>query len=193
MNIDYYNKNADSFDRDTANVNMEETYAAFTEYLCPGARILDAGCGSGRDTLAFLEMGYKVEAFDASAEMVNIASRVAGINIQKKRFNDIEYTDCYDGIWCCASLLHVSLLDLPMVMNKLGRALKPGGVWYVSFKYGTAEREEEGRFFTDLNEKSLKHLIDQVSQIQLLNMWITTDVRPGRSDKWLNGVLQKDA
>ena len=191
MNSDYYNKNADSYYKDTVNLNMNELYQEFTSNLCDGAKILDAGCGSGRDTLAFLKMGYQVDAFDASFEMVKLVAKQTGLDVQQKRFEEIESVNHYDGIWCCASLLHVPLLDLPKIMLKLARSLKPCGIWYVSFKHGKKEREKDGRHFTDLNKQSLKQLVSQVKNVNILKMWITEDARPKRSDKWLNAILKK--
>ncbi|HDM78265.1 MAG TPA: class I SAM-dependent methyltransferase [Deltaproteobacteria bacterium] len=111
----------------------------------------------------------------------------------KKRFEEIETVDHYDGIWCCASLLHVPFSDLPETMIKLERALRPGGIWYISFKYGNVERKEAGRHFTDLNEKSLKQLVAEMDHVNLQTMWITDDVHPKRSGKWLNALLRKEA
>ncbi len=191
MNCDYYNKNADSYYKDTVNLNLDALYQEFTSNLCDGARILDAGCGSGRDTLAFLKMGYQVDAFDASFEMVKLVAKQTGLDVQQKRFKEIENVNHYDGIWCCASLLHVPLLDLPKTMIPLARALKPNGVWYMSFKYGHGEREKDGRHFTDLNEESFKQLVSHLDNVDISKVWITDDVRPKRSDKWLNAILKK--
>jgi 2-polyprenyl-3-methyl-5-hydroxy-6-metoxy-1,4-benzoquinol methylase len=191
MNSDYYNKNADSFYKETVNLNMNELYQEFTRNLSDWAKILDAGCGSGRDTLAFLKMGYQVDAFDASFEMVKLVAKRTGLDVQQKRFEEIESVNHYDGIWCCASLLHVPFLHLPKTMLKLAKALKPGGIWYVSFKHGKKEREKDGRHFTDLNKQSLKQLVSQIKNVNIFKMWITDDARPKRSDKWLNAILKK--
>jgi 2-polyprenyl-3-methyl-5-hydroxy-6-metoxy-1,4-benzoquinol methylase len=191
MNNNYYSKNANSFYEGTKDVNMDELYEPFTKNLGAGAKVLDAGCGSGRDTLAFLKMGYEVDAFDASPEMVKLASKLTGIDVKEKRFDEIDKVNHYDGIWCCASLLHVPLLDLTKTMKILRRSLKSNGVWYLSFKYGDQEREEKGRHFTDLKEVSLKKLVSVLDGIEILTMWITDDVRPNRPDRWLNAILRK--
>jgi 2-polyprenyl-3-methyl-5-hydroxy-6-metoxy-1,4-benzoquinol methylase len=191
MNSDYYTKNADRFFKDTLSLDMNEQYRIFLKNLSDGAKILDAGCGSGRDTLAFLKMGYQVDAFDASFEMVKLVAERTGLDVQQKRFEEIESVNHYDGIWCCASLLHVPFLDLPKTMLKLAKALKPGGIWYVSFKHGKKEREKDGRHFTDLNKQSLKQLVSQIKNVNIFKMWITDDARPKRSDKWLNAILKK--
>ncbi|MEB2306983.1 class I SAM-dependent methyltransferase [Citrobacter braakii] len=191
MTLEYYQRNAQDFFSSTVNVDMESLYQPFLRYIPEGGRILDAGCGSGRDSKAFLEKGYLVEAFDASSEMVSLASQHAGLHVKQMTFNDIEDVVHYDGIWCCASLLHVSAEELPGVMRKLARALKKAGTWYVSFKYGETERVKDGRHFTDLTEQRLEKLISPLTDIVLVNSWKTIDKRPDRDEKWLNALLQK--
>ena len=191
MTLEYYQRHAQDFFSSTVNVDMESLYLPFLRHLPQSGRILDAGCGSGRDSKAFLEKGYQVEAFDASAEMVNLASQHAGLCVRQMAFNDIANTERYDGIWCCASLLHVSAEALPGVMSKLARALKTGGTWYVSFKYGETERVKDGRHFTDLTEQGLEKLLAPLSDITLISSWTTRDKRPERDEMWLNALLQK--
>lgn len=191
MNSDYYQLHAQRFFSETVDVDMSELYRPFVAHLKPGARILDAGCGSGRDAKAFSEMGYEVEAFDASAELVELARQHTGLPVKQMRFEDITEVERYDGIWCCASLLHVPLAELPGVMAQLAKALKPGGVWYLSFKYGSGEREKDGRRFTDMDEVGLGEMIVGLSGIELVECWQTHDQRPEREDSWINLVLSK--
>jgi len=191
MTLKYYQDNAQTFFDGTVNVDMSSLYETFTQHLAPGARVLDAGCGSGRDAKAFQEMGYQVEAFDASPAMVELAQEHTGLPVKVMTFADVDWKEKFDGIWCCASLLHVSTLELPGVMRRLADALKPGGVWYVSFKYGEGEREVDGRRFTDMDEVGLGALLGSVGGIEVAEMWVTRDKRPGRDENWMNGVLRK--
>lgn len=192
MTLKYYQDNAQTFFDGTVNVDMSSLYETFTKHLAPGARVLDAGCGSGRDAKAFLEMGYQVEAFDASSAMVELAREHTGLPVQVKTFADVEWKEEFDGIWCCASLLHVPSAELPGVMRRLADALKPGGVWYVSFKYGDGEREVDGRRFTDMDEGRLRALLNTVAMIDVISLWATQDKRPLRNEVWINGVLRKE-
>ncbi|MEN4642707.1 class I SAM-dependent methyltransferase [Pantoea agglomerans] len=219
-NEDYYRQNAQRFFTDTASVDMSALYPPFIDCLPPGARILDAGCGSGRDVKAFSEMGFAVEAFDASAELVALARQLSGKPVAQMRFQDVDAVERYDGIWCCASLLHVSKAELPGVMTKLTMALKPGGVGYLSFKYGRGEREKDGRRFTDMDRAGLQKLIERINTpggslltkntmeikseagsedtavkrfaLEIDKIWQTGDVRIGRGDEvWLNAIIRK--
>jgi len=191
MTLNYYQTHAQTFFDGTVNVDMSSLYEAFTRHLAPGARVLDAGCGSGRDAKAFQEMGYQVEAFDASPAMVELAREHTGLPVQLMTFADVDWKEEFDGIWCCASLLHVPAPELPGVMQRLAEALKPGGVWYVSFKYGVGERKVDGRWFTDIDEAGLRGLVGALPRVKVEELWMTRDKRPERDEVWLNGVLKK--
>ncbi len=191
--IDYYNKHAEEFTASTFEVDMESLYQPFLVELQEGARILDVGCGSGRDTLAFKNKGYQVDAIDYSEELVKKASRLTGIPIKLKSFYEIDDYEAYDGIWACASLLHCERNHLKEVIGKLVSALKPNGVLYMSFKYGNGDRQKEGRQFTDLDEEQAKALRKQFNYVQKIKQWITIDQRPDRQEKWLNLLWKKYA
>jgi len=191
MTMAYYQRNAQTFFDATVGVDMSSLYAPFLSPVAPGGCVLDAGCGSGRDAKAFSALGYQVEAFDASAEMVKLATAYTGLPVRQMTFNALEAVERYDGIWCCASLLHLPQAELPEAMHRLAHALKPGGVWYLSFKYGTTEREKEGRHFTDLNEAGLQTLVSALPQVSIVEQWTTYDKRPDRDEVWLNALLRK--
>lgn len=191
MNSSYYQIHAKAFFEGTVNVDMSSLYEAFTSRLPAQAKVLDAGCGSGRDALAFTQMGYQVDAFDASSELVALAREHSGLSVKKMTFADVEASEEYDGIWCCASLLHVPFAELPGVMQKLAAALKPGGIWYFSFKYGDSEREKDGRSFTDINEARLTALLKDLPDLEIAEQWLTRDVRPDRDEIWLNVILTR--
>ncbi|MGF6236099.1 SAM-dependent methyltransferase [Leclercia sp. 1548] len=191
MTLKYYQDNAQTFFDGTVNVDMSSLYETFTQHLAPGARVLDAGCGSGRDAKAFQEMGYQVEAFDASPAMVELAREHTGFSVKVMSFAEVDWKEEFDGIWCCASLLHVPAVELPGVMRRLADALKPGGVWYVSFKYGDGEREVDGRRFTDMDEDDLNTLVSSLTAMEVGEVWLTQDKRPDRKEIWVNGILRK--
>ena len=190
--IEYYNKNAESFIYETFNVNFEETQERFLKHIPPQGRILDFGCGSGRDAKYFHAKGFEVDAVDGSEEMCKRASEYTGINVKQMLFSDFEVVEEYDGIWACSSILHLSSSELRDVLLKMIYALKNGGVIYTSFKYGEYEGKRNGRYFIDFTEASFKKYIADMNYVKILELWITEDVRPNRGDeKWLNLILQK--
>ncbi|MEK5743813.1 class I SAM-dependent methyltransferase [Acinetobacter variabilis] len=192
-NVDYYNQNSEQFFQTTLNVNMESLYQAFLVHLPNRGYILDLGCGSGRDTLAFKNKGYQVEALDYSKALVEKATALTGIPIRYQSFYDLNDQGIYDGIWACASLLHCKRDRLADVMQSILNALKVNGILYMSFKYGDKDREKDGRKFTDLNEEQAEELLNQFYQIELIKHWITIDQRPDREEKWLNILVKKNA
>jgi SAM-dependent methyltransferase len=160
----------------------------------PPARILDLGCGSGRDALAFRLAGYRVDALDASPTMAELARRHAEVPVRVLDVQDLEDEETYDGIWACASLLHVPWHELPDVFRRVHRALRPEGVLYASFKPGDGERTiEDGRRFTDMNEHRLADRIRAAPGLKVIEIWQTPDVRPQRADEWwLNVLLRRE-
>ncbi|MGN0482348.1 MAG: class I SAM-dependent methyltransferase [Lachnospiraceae bacterium] len=190
--IAYYNSNAEQFYDATVNADMCQQYDAFETYLFPGADILDCGCGSGRDSLYFLNQGYRVTAIDGSKELCKKARKLTGLPVKTMLFQEMTFEREFDAIWACASLVHVAAEELLDVFQKLTKALRERGIIYVSFKYGTFQGERNGRFFTDLNDASFEILIGKIPELQILQKFISTDVRPGREEeKWLNVVLKK--
>ncbi|MBF4521346.1 class I SAM-dependent methyltransferase [Acinetobacter towneri] len=189
--IDYYNQYADEFTQATLHVDMESLYQPFLAELPQGARILDVGCGSGRDTLAFKNKGYTVDAMDYSEALVEQATALTGLQVRHTSFYDLTEVDQYDGVWACASLLHCDRDMLPAVLSKIHRSLRSKGVCYMSFKYGTTDRIKGGRAFTDLDEEQAQKLLDQLDGITVLKQWITVDKRPDRDEQWLNVLWKK--
>ncbi len=191
--LDYYNQNATSFVENTVSVDFSDNQDRFIEKLHKGDYILDFGCGSGRDTKYFLDKDFKVDAIDGSEELCKIASEYTGIEVKHMLFQELNDTDKYDAIWACSSILHLPHNELRSVLQKMVRALKNNGIIYTSFKYGTYEGIRNGRFFSDFTKESFDEFIKELDQIQVVESWITCDVRPGRGDeKWLNLILKKE-
>ena len=190
--ISYYNTNTSSFIKSTQSVQMTKAWNRFTSKLAPKSLILDFGCGSGRDTKYFLEKGFTLEAIDGSSELCAAASKYTGINVKQILFQNWKSEPKYNGIWACSSILHLNKQELKAVLGNIKDALLPSGIFYTSFKYGTFEGERKGRYFTDLTEASFAELINEITGFEIVEEWITSDVRPGREEeKWLNVILRK--
>lgn len=193
--VAYYDRNAERFAADTGGLDMSALYERFLRHVHAGGRILDAGCGVGRDALAFTERGYSVVAFDASPEMVRLAmERTRGrVEVLRMSFDEVGWSEEFDGVWACASLLHVRATDLPRVFRRLQAALRPGGALYMSFKLGAGERVAGSRRFTDHTEETLREALTGTG-LALAQAWTTTDVREGRSgERWLNAIVGRGA
>lgn len=193
---DFYDANTEAFISTTRDVDMAEMQRRFLAALpmtsAAPTRILDAGSGSGRDALAFRLLGYAVEAFDASPAMVAATCEYAGVPARRMRFEEFTWEHSFDGIWACASLLHVAEADLPQVMDRLVAHLTSGGALYLSFKLGTGERTKDGRQFTDITEDRLITLLDGCAGLGQPDIWQSRDRRPDRaSEVWVNAVVKK--
>jgi SAM-dependent methyltransferase len=188
--IAYYDRNAAKFAEETADLDLGHIYEKFLHYVGPHGSILDVGCGIGRDAFAFANRGYEVVAFDASTALVELArARIKNrCNVYVMRFEDITWHGQFDGIWACASLVHVPEKSLADVLSRLAKAMRPGGSCYMSFKLGEKTRIDHGRLFVDHTEKTLRHIVTQVP-MSLVETWITLDVRANRrGERWLNAI-----
>lgn len=192
--ITYYNQNARSYTAATQTLDFRSIQDHFLSRMPQSARILDFGCGSGRDTRYFLNHGFQVDAVDGSSEMCRIAGEYTGIPIRQMLFQELDTVDTYDGIWACASILHLSRTELSDVFRRMAVALRKNGMIYASFKYGSFEGERNGRYFTDFTESDFTEFAGRFSELVIQEMWISGDVRPGRGEeRWLNTILQKSA
>lgn len=191
--MEYYDHNAQEYFASTIHLNMEHRYKPFLELMPKHGRILDAGCGSGRDSLYFKKKGYSVIAIDSSRELVRLASSILGENCFLMSFKQIEFKNEFDGIWACASLLHISKSEMDSVLLRLTEALKMNGVLYASFKYGNEETIQKGRRFNSYDEESFGLLLKNHPALHMLTMWKTEDMRDNRKGKyWLNVLIKKE-
>jgi SAM-dependent methyltransferase len=194
MSNNFYNNNAIAFFNDTVVADLTAVYQQFLPLLTNNSHILDAGCGSGRDTCFFIKKGFQVTAFDASEALVVKASEYTGIDVSLNTFEKFQSKPpgfLYDAIWACASLLHVPSNKITVSFTNLAGQLKVGGIFYCSFKYGNNDITRNGRYFTNADEVRLSMFIKNTDLV-IDKTWITDDVRPDRHDeKWLNAILMK--
>lgn len=187
----YYDAHGRDYSEETRGLDLSELYLPFEERLPVGGRILDAGSGSGRDTLHFLKAGYEVVAFDASEVMVRESTARTGLGTLHLRFDQVAFEGEFDGVWACATLLHVPAFAAVDAHARLARALRPGGVLYASYKYGRGERTEAGRLFTDYDGERIATLTDAVPELAIEEIWVTDDVRPERAgQRWTNVLFR---
>lgn len=120
----------------------------FLASLPPRGSILELGCGGGHDTVALIAAGFAVTPTDGSADIAREAERRLGRPVGVLLFDEIDDEGVYDGVWANACLLHVPRVGLRPIIARIHRALKAGGVFYGSYKAGTAEGYDQfGRYF----------------------------------------------
>lgn len=189
--ISFYEAHAEEYCGATRALDMSCLYARFLSSLPLGAHLLDAGCGSGRDTKAFLSMGYRVVAFDASPRMASLASAYTGRPCQVLRFQEMEFNQEFDGIWACASILHVPKQEFEEALRRCVRALKPGGTMYFSVIEGEGERRSpQGRLYNSYTEDAVTKLLAGLSSVEKIQCW-RSEVSSDHRAPWLNVLFNR--
>ena len=178
----FYAKEAAAYGARSDNVGVSSSLTAFIAKLPRHAAVVDLGCGTGRDTRALIEGGFTVTAIDGSAEMAREAEKRTGASVRVLLFEDLDYTDAFDGVWANASLLHVPRAGLPNVLARVRQALKPGGLLHASFKSGGKQgRDGLGRYYNYLDRDELEALLRDAGR------WSTLEFAENRG-KGFDGV-----
>ena len=186
----WYDANAERFFGQTVDLDTSQARSRFLALTPQGGRILDAGCGSGRDSLHFLRAGMAVDAFDASESMVRLAREHTGLPVARMDFADLaargEIRDEYDGVWAMASLIHLDRDELPGALRLLALRLRPGGALLASFRKGP------GRSLPCLpmDEAGLADILSRQDLLAARETWTRPDDRPDRPD-WLYALMTR--
>lgn len=189
--IDYYNRNADSYYWNTVGVDMSVFRKKFASYLPNEASVIDMGCGSGRDVMAFSDMGHDAAGLDAAKELLKLAEERLEIKTIAADISEYKAASPYDGIWCCASLIHLSDEEKARFFRNLERNLKPGGVLFVSVKEGIETgRDGDGVYTNNCTWEELKRYLESAG-CGILEDRVTTDAMGRSGVKWLNVFAKK--
>jgi SAM-dependent methyltransferase len=144
---------------------------AFLGALAPGARILELGCGDGRDSETMLARGFDVDPTDGCGAMAREAEARLGRPVRVMRFDELDAAEAYDGVWANACLLHAPRPALPEVLSRVFEALKPGGLHVATFKAGDAEgRDSLGRYFNYLSAEAVEAVYRGVADWAFLSV-----------------------
>ena len=190
--IGYYNRYAATYFESTVTIDMSEARKKFEKYLPEGGSVLDLGCGSGRDSLAFLEDGYEVTPLDGSPEMCALAEIHTDLEVLNMTFEELDFEEVFDGIWACASLLHVPEEKMPDILKKIELALQPGGHVYISVKEGDFQGIREDRYYVDYTKRKLVDLIEDTGLLKVKEVWKSeAEKEYNRVTRWLNIIAKK--
>ena len=188
-NITYYNENAQAFCQRTKDTDLSKEYDAFLRLLPPRPRVLDAGCGVGRDAAAFVAKGCDVSAFDPSGEMVALTKVAApGAHVTQARVQDLSSQGLYDGVWAQLSLIHVPYDDTRAVFEKIHKSLKKGGIFYATYKYGESSMASKGRIFWNMTETSILPYLEGLFEV--VSLHVIPDTRSRVSPSESGQILQ---
>ena len=184
----FYDRDPEGYSGKTFTADVSDLRDRFTSLLPGGASVLDLGCGSGRDSLAFHEMGFRVTSIDGSEGMCRIARENTGLDVRHLLFRDLDYIDRFDGVWACSTLLHVPSHELPAVLSLVHRSLHADGVFYMSFKDGVFEGERDGRYYTDMSVDDIPSIASS-NGFDVIDVW--NSVEPDRDILWTNALLRR--
>jgi len=144
VTLEHYNRHAQDFWEGTRNHDVSQNIATLLQYIEaePPFRILDLGCGPGRDLKSFSELGHVAIGLEGAAELAAMARAHSGCEVWQQDFLSLDLPERYfDGVFANAALFHVPGQELPRVLHELHASLKPGGVLFCSNPRG---RNEEG-------------------------------------------------
>ena len=190
--LSFYQNNAAHYFAETVAMDISANRGRFLRLIPKCGHILDLGCGSGRDSIFFLKNGYEVTSLDASAELAKLAGNFIGEPVVNQSIQEITYSNLFDGIWACASLLHCTKSEMDDVLRRIGNALKPMGIVYMSFKWGSKERiDEKGRFFNDYTDKELQDLLERQHELTIVDIWTETKPLRNGSQAWVNALAKR--
>ncbi len=189
--INAYNDYAAVFAETTKNFDLTLFWNPFISHL-PGKRIIDLGCGAGRDVAYFSKHRFSVTGVDLSEELLNHAKRVCPAahfiqaDIRRLPFPDASF----DGVWCCGGIVHMGKEEGEKVIQEAFRILVPGGVFFLSFKEGTGETYHESKTIPGVKIRYVFYTEDEMKQ--LLAKTGFTLITITRSEKpWLNMLCKK--
>ena len=191
--IQYYQVNASKYVEQTQGIDMGQFYEAFLPLVAEGGRILDVGCGAGRDLKRFRDQGFNAEGIEPAPALANICRTYTGARLRQLRVEDLHVSGQYDGIWACASLLHIPRTRLQDALKRLIKALKSGGVLYMSFKRGHTDHvADDGRLFDDQTCENLLKVANALPRTEVLRCWETPDQQGDRQTLvWTNMLVCK--
>ena len=190
---EFYESHArEYFDR-TASADLSALYDSFLSHVRPGGRILDVGCGSGRDLKVFRQRGFKPVGIDASPTLVKLAHTFSGVVCKATRFQDLNFREYFDAVWACASLLHLPKRRIGRILRRLYTSLIDGGTLFVSMQIGCGEKlAEDGRFFAYYQPDELARRV-QKAGFSIDRVWISEDSLPGRTrTRWVNVIAHRE-
>ena len=201
--IDLYNSLAEDYAKQASDRGPFMQRKKFVSMLQSGAKVLDVGCGSGRDCAFFSEKGFKVTGIDRSEKLLELAR----ISAPKAKFYSADMRhlsfekNMFDGIWSCASVVHIKHKEMQQVFNSFYTILKSGGVLYIHVKKGEGEGylEEPSmpgkqRFYSFFTTSLLKKYceIAGFSDIEVIDVGFTEAYANGkRSKEWVDCFAKK--
>lgn len=193
----WYDTHSDDFEIATLNLGTPPLLVEFAGRLRPRARVLDAGCGAGRDTRWLLDRGFSVDAFDISREMVLATRANTCGRVQPRHLDFREYRDppeSWDGIWALASLLHMPRADLRACLPRICRSLTEAGILAFSVKLGKGARMDGlGRPMTFYDPEEITEITAEAMGPGRIETRVQTAPSSEGEARWINVIATRRA
>ena len=190
--VGHYQASADSFWQGTRDHDVSQNIAAFLGHLPADESldILDLGCGPGRDLITFASLGHRAIGLDGSRAFVEMARQHSGCEVWQQQFLSLQLDEsCFDGIYANASLFHVPSQELPGVLSQCHRALRTGGILFMSNPRGDAEGWQGNRYGNYRQLDVYESLLEQAG-FNLLDHYYRPAGQPRNQQPWLAIVSQ---
>jgi len=194
-NIPLYDKYAKAYASNTNQKILQFQLNKFISMLKKKAKILDVGCGCGRDAEYFKSEGFSVTGIDLSEGMLNEAKNKAkDVELLKMDMRKLELKkNTFNGIWCMASLLEIPKNEVGIVLKEFNKVLKKEGVLYISTKEGGGEQflkkeiyENEPKFYAFYKQTELEDLLKE-NGFEILYSIVSED----EGTKWVEIFAKK--
>lgn len=189
---DYYNQYAAKYYQDTVNLDLDEIKEEFINYLPDDGDILDIGCGSGRDSLYFIEKGYGVTSIESSSELAELASIHTGQQVINMSYSKINFEKVFDGIWTCATLSRSTEEEVKLILRNSYKSLKKNGILFISVYSGSYQGIKENFYYKEYRAKELKRRVEEIVGFKVLHSYKSIDVRRDSNKKWLHIIIKKE-
>ena len=192
--VSHYGQSAESFWEGTKDHDVSQNMDALLRHIegAPPYRILDFGCGPGRDLAAFRKLGHEPDGLDGCEEFVEMARSYSGCEVFHQSFLHLDLpAEAYDGIFANASIFHVPTQELPRVLLELRDALKPGGVLFCSNPRGPdLEQFTPERYGAFLSQSTWNEYLAEARFLELEH-YFRPPGKPRDQQPWLATVWRK--
>jgi len=192
----HYNQRAADFRDATRDHDVSQNIAALLRHILasPPYRILDFGCGPGRDLRAFGALGHCAIGLEGAAEFVTMARSESGCEVWQQDFLRLELPDAhFDGVYANASLFHVPGSELARVLGQLHATLRPGGVLFSSNPRGdNTEGWNRGRYGAYHDWDAWRGYLSAAGFVALEHYYRPAGL-PFEQQPWLASVWRKPA